>query len=245
MYEVKPGQDTEKCSGKVVRELLKTSELSIKRKPGDIFYVHSRLLERAGKLSKDKGLGSLTALPIIETQDGDVSSYIPTNIISITDGQIFLETELFHKGIKPAINLGLSVSRVGSSAQINAIKQVAGTMKLDLAQYREIQMFSQFSSDLDPLTQTLLKKGHKLTELLKQSLYNPIQIEEQVVLIFAASQNRFKDIELYEINDFNEKLLTQIRSTNILKKIRQYKEITDEINKELTLYLDKFYKLYC
>ena len=213
--------------------------------PGDIFYVHSRLLERAGKLSKDKGLGSLTALPIIETQDGDVSSYIPTNIISITDGQIFLETELFHKGIKPAINLGLSVSRVGSSAQINAIKQVAGTMKLDLAQYREIQMFSQFSSDLDPLTQTLLKKGHKLTELLKQSLYNPIQIEEQVVLIFAASQNRFKDIELYEINDFNEKLLTQIRSTNILKKIRQYKEITDEINKELTLYLDKFYKLYC
>ena len=153
--------------------------------PGDVFYLHSRLLERAAKMNDDEGGGSLTALPVIETQAGDVSAYIPTNVISITDGQIFLETELFFKGIRPAVNVGLSVSRVGSAAQIKAMKQVAGSIKLELAQYREMAAFSQFASDLDKSTQQLLARGARLTELLKQPQYAPVAVEEQVVVIFA------------------------------------------------------------
>merc|ERR1712139_449582 len=154
--------------------------------PGDVFYLHSRLLERAAKMNEDThGGGSLTALPVIETQAGDVSAYIPTNVISITDGQIFLETELFYKGIRPAVNVGLSVSRVGSAAQIKAMKQVAGTMKLELAQYREVAAFAQFGSDLDAATQQLLNRGERLTELLKQKQFTPLPVEEQVLIIFA------------------------------------------------------------
>ncbi len=214
--------------------------------PGDIFYVHSRLLERAAKLSDEMGGGSLTALPIIETQAGDVSAYIPTNVISITDGQIFLETELFYKGIKPAINVGLSVSRVGSAAQINAMKKVAGTMKLDLAHYREMQAFSQFASDLDLSTRNLLERGDKLTELLKQPLYTPLQIEEQVISIFAAVKGFLKEVDLQSIGDFENKLLFQIKKDkkDLLKKIRKEKKLSDEMHNELTEYLNQFVKLY-
>jgi F-type H+-transporting ATPase subunit alpha len=214
--------------------------------PGDIFYVHSRLLERAAKLSDEMGSGSLTALPIIETHAGDVSAYIPTNAISITDGQIFLETELFYKGIKPAINIGLSVSRVGSAAQINAMKKVAGTMKLDLAQYREMQSFSQFASDLDSSTRSLLERGDKLTELLKQPLYTPLQIEEQVISIFAAVKGFLKEVDLQSIGDFENKLLFQIKKDkkDLMKKIRKEKKLSEEIHNELTEYLNQFVKLY-
>lgn len=214
--------------------------------PGDIFYVHSRLLERAAKLSDEMGAGSLTALPIIETQAGDVSAYIPTNAISITDGQIFLETELFYKGIKPAINVGLSVSRVGSAAQINAMKKVAGTMKLDLAQYREMQAFSQFASDLDSSTRNLLERGDKLTELLKQPLYAPLQIEEQVISIFAAVKGFLKEVDLQSIGDFENKLLFQIKKDkkDLMKKIRKEKKLSEEMHNELTEYLNQFVKLY-
>ena len=214
--------------------------------PGDIFYVHSRLLERAAKLSDEMGAGSLTALPIIETQAGDVSAYIPTNAISITDGQIFLETELFYKGIKPAINVGLSVSRVGSAAQINAMKKVAGTMKLDLAQYREMQAFSQFASDLDSSTRNLLERGDKLTELLKQPLYAPLQIEEQVISIFTAVKGFLKEVDLQSIGDFENKLLFQIKKDkkDLMKKIRKEKKLSEEMHNELTEYLTQFVKLY-
>ena len=214
--------------------------------PGDIFYVHSRLLERAAKLSDEMGAGSLTALPIIETQAGDVSAYIPTNVISITDGQIFLETELFYKGIKPAINIGLSVSRVGSAAQIDAMKKVAGTMKLDLAQYREMQAFSQFASDLDSSTKDLLERGDRLTELLKQPLYSPLQIEEQVISIFTAVKGFLKEIDVRNISDFENKLLFQIKKDkkDLLKKIRQEKKLSEEMQIELTDYLNQFVKLY-
>jgi len=214
--------------------------------PGDIFYVHSRLLERAAKLSDEMGAGSLTALPIIETQAGDVSAYIPTNAISITDGQIFLETELFYKGIKPAINVGLSVSRVGSAAQINAMKKVAGTMKLDLAQYREMQAFSQFASDLDSSTRNLLERGDKLTELLKQPLYAPLQIEEQVISIFTAVKGFLKEVDLQSIGDFENKLLFQIKKDkkDLMKKIRKEKKLSEEMHNELTEYLNQFVKLY-
>jgi len=214
--------------------------------PGDIFYVHSRLLERAAKLSDEMGAGSLTALPIIETQAGDVSAYIPTNVISITDGQIFLETELFYKGIKPAINIGLSVSRVGSAAQIDAMKKVAGTMKLDLAQYREMQAFSQFASDLDSSTKDLLERGDRLTELLKQQLYAPLQIEEQVISIFTAVKGFLKEIDVRNISDFENKLLFQIKKDkkDLLKKIRKEKKLSEEMQIELTDYLNQFVKLY-
>jgi F-type H+-transporting ATPase subunit alpha len=214
--------------------------------PGDIFYVHSRLLERAAKLSDKMGGGSLTALPIIETQAGDVSAYIPTNVISITDGQIFLETELFYKGIKPAINVGLSVSRVGSAAQIKAIKKVAGTIKLDLAQYRELQAFSQFASDLDSVTKALLDKGDKLTELLKQPLYSPMQVEDQVISIFAAVNGYLKGVDIKSIKDFESKLLYQIKNDKpeLVQKIRTDKNLSDEMTKELTEYLDQFIKLF-
>ena len=180
--------------------------------PGDVFYLHSRLLERAAKLNDDNGGGSLTALPIIETQASDVSAYIPTNVISITDGQIFLETELFFQGVRPAVNVGISVSRVGSAAQIKAMKQVAGTIKLELAQYREMAAFAQFGSDLDASTQQLLNRGSKLTELLKQGQYSPLKVEEQVVSIFAGVKGFLDDIDNSKIKDFEDQLLSSIKS---------------------------------
>jgi F-type H+/Na+-transporting ATPase subunit alpha len=192
--------------------------------PGDVFYIHSRLLERAAKMSDAMGGGSLTALPIIETQAGDVSAYIPTNVISITDGQIFLETELFYKGIKPAVNVGLSVSRVGSAAQTKAMKQVAGTIKLDLAQFRELEAFSQFGSDLDQTTQKLLDKGKKLTELLKQNQYSPLKIEEQVVSIYVGVKGHLDSIDTKDVSRFETEFLRKIRS--------KHQDILDSIKKE-------------
>ena len=179
--------------------------------PGDVFYLHSRLLERAAKLNKENGSGSLTALPIIETQAGDVSAYIPTNVISITDGQIFLETDLFYQGIRPAINVGLSVSRVGSAAQVKAMKQVAGSIKLELAQYREMAAFAQFGSDLDTSTQKLLNRGAKLTELLKQGQYQPLPVEEQVIIIFAGVNGYLDDIHKDQVEGFESFLLDNLR----------------------------------
>ena len=203
--------------------------------PGDVFYIHSRLLERAAKMSDEYGGGSLTALPIIETQAGDVSAYIPTNVISITDGQIFLETNLFFKGIRPAINVGLSVSRVGSAAQIKAMKQVAGSIKLELAQYREMEAFSQFASDLDAATQKLLARGSRLTELLKQPQYSPLTVEEQVAVIFVGVKGYLDSIPVNRVTDFEQQYLDDIRSSgqNILKAIGEQKKLTDEIEKQL------------
>ena len=180
--------------------------------PGDVFYLHSRLLERAAKLSEKHGGGSLTALPIIETQGGDVSAYIPTNVISITDGQIFLETELFNQGIRPAINVGLSVSRVGSSAQTKAMKKVSGSMKLELAQYREMAAFAQFGSDLDASTQQLLNRGSKLTELLKQKQYSPMTVAEQVISVFCGVKGYLDDIDLKNVSDFENKIIERCKS---------------------------------
>jgi F-type H+-transporting ATPase subunit alpha len=180
--------------------------------PGDVFYLHSRLLERAAKLSDEHGGGSLTALPIIETQGGDVSAYIPTNVISITDGQIFLETELFNQGIRPAINVGLSVSRVGSAAQTKAMKKVSGSMKLELAQYREMAAFAQFGSDLDASTQQLLNRGSKLTELLKQKQYSPMTVAEQVISVFCGVKGYLDDIELKDISNFEDQIIARCKS---------------------------------
>ena len=180
--------------------------------PGDVFYLHSRLLERAAKLSDEHGGGSLTALPIIETQAGDVSAYIPTNVISITDGQIFLETNLFNQGIRPAINVGLSVSRVGSSAQTKAMKKVSGSMKLELAQYREMAAFAQFGSDLDASTQKLLNRGSKLTELLKQKQYSPMTVAEQVISVFCGVRGYLDDIDLKDIAEFELKILEKCKA---------------------------------
>ena len=180
--------------------------------PGDVFYLHSRLLERAAKLSNEHGGGSLTALPIIETQAGDVSAYIPTNVISITDGQIFLETNLFNQGIRPAINVGLSVSRVGSAAQTKAMKKVSGSMKLELAQYREMAAFAQFGSDLDASTQKLLNRGSKLTELLKQKQYSPMTVAEQVISVFCGVRGYLDDVELKDISDFEKKIIEKCKS---------------------------------
>src|ERR1700722_2206665 len=210
--------------------------------PGDVFYLHSRLLERAAKMSDDFGAGSLTALPVIETQAGDVSAYIPTNVISITDGQIFLETELFYKGVRPALNVGLSVSRVGSAAQIKAMKQVAGKIKLDLAQFREMEAFSQFGSDLDASTQKLLARGQRLTELLKQPQYSPLSMEEQVVSIFAGVNGYLDTVQVSEVNAFEKQFLNTIRSHggNILKSIRDEQKITDENKAALQKFLSDF-----
>ena len=210
--------------------------------PGDVFYLHSRLLERAAKLSDDHGGGSLTALPIIETQAGDVSAYIPTNVISITDGQIFLETELFYKGIRPAINVGISVSRVGSAAQIKAMKQVAGKIKLDLAQYREMAAFSQFASDLDASTQQLLARGARLTELLKQPQYSPMPVEEQVVAIFAGVRGFLDKIAVSDIGRFEAEFLKQLKAKDgyLLDAIRKDKAISDENDKKLSALLTEF-----
>jgi F-type H+-transporting ATPase subunit alpha len=214
--------------------------------PGDVFYLHSRLLERAAKLNEDNGSGSLTALPVIETQGGDVSAFIPTNVISITDGQIFLETELFYKGIRPAVNVGLSVSRVGSSAQIKAMKQVAGTIKLELAQYREMAAFAQFASDMDASTRQLLDRGSRLTELLKQAQYTPMPIEEQVVSIFAGVNGYLDSIALGDVGRFEAGFLDHMRSTGsaLLGTIRDEKAISDETKEKLTAELDAYTKSF-
>src|SRR5712691_2154315 len=203
--------------------------------PGDVFYLHSRLLERACKLSDELGGGSLTALPIIETQAGDVAAYIPTNVISITDGQIYLESELFYQGIRPAINVGLSVSRVGSAAQIKAMKQVAGRIKLELAQYREMAAFSQFASDLDASTQRLLARGSRLTELLKQPQFSPVPVEEQVVAIFAGTRGYLDRVEVADIGRFESLMLTDLRAKHpeLLAAIRDEREISDNNEKAL------------
>ena len=208
--------------------------------PGDVFYLHSRLLERAAKMSDAFGAGSLTAMPVIETQAGDVSAYIPTNVISITDGQIFLETELFFRGIRPAVNVGLSVSRVGSAAQIKAMKQVAGKIKLDLAQYREMAAFAQFSSDLDASTQQLLSRGARLTEILKQPQFKPVPVEEQVVVIFAGTRGYLDKIDLPQIGKFEQQMLGELRSgdTGILASIRNDREIKKDVEAKLGSFLD-------
>ena len=203
--------------------------------PGDVFYLHSRLLERAAKMNEERGGGSLTALPIIETQAGDVSAYIPTNVISITDGQIFLETDLFYSGIRPAVNVGLSVSRVGSAAQIKAMKQVAGSIKLELAQYREMAAFAQFASDLDAATQRLLARGERLTELLKQPQYRPLPVEEQVVAIYAGVNGFIDNVPVSDVTQFEEGLMSVIRANhgNILEDIRTKQAISGETDSEL------------
>jgi len=210
--------------------------------PGDVFYLHSRLLERAAKMNDDNGGGSLTALPVIETQAGDVSAYIPTNVISITDGQIFLETELFYKGIRPAINVGLSVSRVGSAAQIKAMKQVAGRIKLELAQYREMAAFAQFASDLDPATQRLLARGARLTEVLKQPQFKPYPVEEQVVSIFAGVRGYLDKVAVADVTRFEQQLLAEIKSKaqDILAEIRDKRELTQGTEDKLKKFLDGF-----
>lgn len=212
--------------------------------PGDVFYLHSRLLERAAKLSDENGGGSLTALPIVETQAGDVSAYIPTNVISITDGQIFLEGELFYKGIRPAVNVGISVSRVGSAAQIKAIKKVSGSMKLELAQFREMEAFAQFGSDLDSSTQQLINHGQKLTELLKQPQYSPFVVEEQVVSLYAGVNGYLEKIETAKVREFEDALLEDIRlkGDNILSAIREEKQLSKETEDKLKTYLTNFVK---
>jgi F-type H+/Na+-transporting ATPase subunit alpha len=214
--------------------------------PGDVFYLHSRLLERAAKMSDAHGAGSLTALPVIETQAGDVSAYIPTNVISITDGQIFLETELFFRGIRPAINVGLSVSRVGSAAQIKAMKQVAGRIKLDLAQYREMASFAQFASDLDASTQRLLARGARLTELLKQAQYAPVPVEEQVVSIFAGTRGFLDRVEIAEVTRFESAMLGELRGKDpeLLAAIRREGEISPTVEKGLGDFLDGFARTF-
>ncbi len=214
--------------------------------PGDVFYLHSRLLERAAKMNDDNGGGSLTALPVIETQAGDVAAYIPTNVISITDGQIFLETELFYAGIRPAVNVGISVSRVGSAAQVKAMKQVAGTIKLELAQYREMAAFSQFASDLDPATQRLLARGARLTEMLKQGQFAPCPVEEQVISIFAGVRGYLDKIEVKDVTRFEAAMLDDLRANgqDILHSIRDEKELSEETEGKLKSFLDGFAKSF-
>ncbi|MDP9163137.1 MAG: F0F1 ATP synthase subunit alpha, partial [Pseudomonadota bacterium] len=214
--------------------------------PGDVFYLHSRLLERAAKMSDANGSGSLTALPIIETQAGDVSAYIPTNVISITDGQIFLETDLFYQGVRPAINVGLSVSRVGSAAQTKAMKKVAGSIKLELAQYREMAAFAQFGSDLDASTQKLLARGARLTELLKQAQYAPMPIEEQVASIFAGTQGFVDAVPTADVTRYEAAMLSYLRSdhADVLGKIRDTKALDDETSGKLKDALATFGKQF-
>jgi F-type H+-transporting ATPase subunit alpha len=214
--------------------------------PGDVFYLHSRLLERAAKMNDELGAGSLTALPVIETQAGDVSAYIPTNVISITDGQIFLETELFFRGIRPAVNVGLSVSRVGSAAQIKAMKQVAGRIKLELAQYREMAAFAQFASDLDASTQQLLARGSRLTELLKQPQYKPLPVEEQVVTIFAGVRGYLDKFPVGRVGAFEAQYIAELKAKEhgILDSIRNDREIKPDTEKKLVAFLDSFAKSF-
>ncbi|HEX3185203.1 MAG TPA: F0F1 ATP synthase subunit alpha, partial [Pyrinomonadaceae bacterium] len=210
--------------------------------PGDVFYLHSRLLERAAKLSDLKGGGSLTSLPIIETQAGDISAYIPTNVISITDGQIFLEADLFNSGFRPAINVGNSVSRVGGSAQIKAMKQVAGTLRLDLAQFRELQAFAQFGSDLDRATQAQLARGQRLTEILKQPQYQPVDVEKQVLVIWAATNGYVDDVAVEDVRRFELALLKFVENSHpgLLAAIAEKKSLTDEIKADLKQVLEDF-----
>ncbi len=214
--------------------------------PGDVFYLHSRLLERAAKMNEENGSGSLTALPVIETQANDVSAYIPTNVISITDGQIFLETDLFYKGVRPAINVGLSVSRVGSAAQVKAMKQVAGRIKLELAQYREMEAFAQFASDLDAVTQRLLARGARLTELLKQPQYQPLPVEEQVVAIFAGVRGHLDGVDVANVGRYEAQLLDHIRTQHgaLLTTIRDEQSLSDETEKKLADVVDSFTKSF-
>ncbi|MBR1600164.1 MAG: F0F1 ATP synthase subunit alpha [Alphaproteobacteria bacterium] len=214
--------------------------------PGDVFYLHSRLLERASKMNEEYGSGSLTALPVIETQAGDVSAYIPTNVISITDGQIFLETSLFYQGIRPAVNVGISVSRVGSAAQIKAMKQVSGSMKLDLAQYREMAAFAQFSSDLDKSTRQLLDKGAKLTELLKQPVHQPMATEEEVVSIFAGVRGFLTQVKVTDVKDYEQKSIEELHTKHpqYLDEIREKKVISAELEKKLAEFYNSFTEKY-
>ncbi len=214
--------------------------------PGDVFYVHARLLERAAKMNDSMGAGSLTALPVIETQAGDVSAYIPTNVISITDGQIFLETNLFYRGIRPALNVGLSVSRVGSAAQTKAMKKVAGSIKLELAQFREMEAFSQFASDLDASTQRLLARGARLTQLLKQPQFSPLAMEEQVAVIYAGVKGYLDKVPVNKVNDFEKKLLAELRSRaqDVLDTIRTSKDLGADAEGKLKAFLADFAKTY-
>jgi F-type H+-transporting ATPase subunit alpha len=214
--------------------------------PGDVFYLHSRLLERAAKMNDANGNGSLTALPIIETQAGDVSAYIPTNVISITDGQIFLETDLFFAGIRPAINVGLSVSRVGSAAQTKAMKKVSGSIKLELAQYREMAAFAQFGSDLDASTQRLLNRGARLTELLKQPQFNPMPFEEQTVSIFAGTQGYLDNVPVAQVTRYESAMLADMRANHpgVLAAIRDSRDLGDEVKGQLKAALDQFAKTF-
>ena len=214
--------------------------------PGDVFYLHSRLLERAAKMSDVNGAGSLTALPVIETQAGDVSAYIPTTVISITDGQIFLETELFFRGIRPAVNVGLSVSRVGSSAQIKAMKKVSGSIKLELAQYREMAAFAQFASDLDASTQRLLSRGARLTELLKQPQYSPMPIEEQVISLFAGTKGYLDNIPVGKVGEFERRMISElkVKEPGVLAGIRDTREMKPDVEKTLVSFMDGFAKTF-
>jgi F-type H+-transporting ATPase subunit alpha len=204
--------------------------------PGDVFYLHSRLLERAAKLSKERGGGSLTALPIIETQAGDVSAYIPTNVISITDGQIYLETDLFNSGVRPAVNVGLSVSRVGFSAAIKAMKQVGATLKLDLAQYRELAAFSQFGSDLDKATQAQLARGQRLVEILKQAQYSPLPFSKQILIIFAGTSGLLDDMAVEDVRPFEKMLYEYVDSMQpgLLTTIMEKKALDDQLKGEIS-----------
>jgi F-type H+-transporting ATPase subunit alpha len=210
--------------------------------PGDVFYLHSRLLERAAKLSNELGAGSLTALPIIETQAGDVSAYIPTNVISITDGQIYLETDLFNSGVRPAVNVGLSVSRVGGSAQIKAMRQVAGTLRLDLAQYRELAAFSQFGSDLDKATQSQLARGQRLTEILKQGQYQPLPFSKQILIIYAGTQGLLDDLPVDQLREFEKGLNAYVETANasVLSAIEEKKVLDDDLRAALTKVIKEF-----
>ena len=214
--------------------------------PGDVFYLHSRLLERSAKLSKEQGGGSLTALPIIETQAGDVSAYIPTNVISITDGQIYLESDLFYKGIRPALNVGLSVSRVGSAAQIKAMKQVAGTLRLDLAQFREMEAFAQFGSDLDEGTRKLIDRGRRAVELLKQSQYSPMRVEEEVSVLYALSRGHLDAVPAEKIRQWESEFLSYLRTEgeDALAAIREKKELTEDVEKMLRERIEEFNKRF-
>ena len=210
--------------------------------PGDVFYLHSRLLERSSRLDDAHGGGSLTALPIIETLAGDISAYIPTNVISITDGQIFLESELFNSGLRPAVNYGLSVSRVGGAAQTKIMKKVSGSLRVDLAQFKEMEIFTQFSSDLDQSTTDLLNHGHMLTELLKQPLYNPLPHHEQVILLYAAQHGFMKDVPLKDIKKYRSDLMTYVRSygQDIISEIDEKRVLTDDLAERIERILTAF-----
>ena len=214
--------------------------------PGDVFYLHSRLLERAARLNKDFGGGSLTALPIIETQAGDSSAYIPTNVISITDGQIYLETDLFYRGIRPAVNAGLSVSRVGGSAQTKAMKKVSGRLRVDLAQFRELEAFTQFGSDLDEKTRTQIERGKRAVELLKQNQYAPLKMAEQVAVLYALNQGFIDEIEVEAVQDYERSLLTYLREQDkkALKQITQIKDLTSEVEAELKSAIEKHHQVF-